>query len=981
MKRFYVAVCLFLACTIGWAQPTGFSQYTLENGLTVYLWEDHDQPDVHGWTMTRAGSYDEPAEATGLAHYLEHMLFKGTETIGALDWEKERPYYEQIIALYDELGRTTDSKAREAIQLKINEASIAAAQYTATDEFSNLVQSIGGEGLNAYTNYDQTCFMNQFPSYRMEQWMALYSDRLMNPVFRSFQAELENVFEEYNMYLDDNSTHVRNFIFSHLYEGLPYERDIIGLPEDLKNPHLRELIEFYNTWYVPNNMALVLVGDFDTEEAKPLIEKYFGRLEKKELPERTKYEWKTDFSKDQRYTARLGYTPELLIAFRGVAAGDKDETLIDYTTSLLSNSTGTGLMDRLTLDSKVMYAGAINDSRRTAGCLEVIAVPYMDPNTQQYESLTKTEKMVRACIDSLVEGRFTDELMEVVREEFYQDFDRQMEYPEMKIRLLEEAFIYQIPVKDLLREKEEIAAITREDVMRIAKQYLAVPSITFEIQEGAPHKDKLPKPKIKPLDSPHGQSAYWMEFQQMPAGHLVPKFVDLKDIDQDRFYEGVSVYCTPNVQNHIFTLRLKYGVGTYHMPLLEYASALMNMAGVKGNPGKTAGEFRTELARLGGKVNYSASENYLYVDIEGNEEHLEEIISLVNLHMLFCNFLSEDDRLINNIKGQVYSSRQVEQKNTDIVADAAEDYVLFGENSSYIRRPELQEVLELTASKLESEFHRALNYELEIHYAGALPADTVKGILYGHLPMAEHATLSLSPVERPRVLESVVNQRPGAGNPIAAVYFLEDKDMQQAKVSFYLEGDPYENTQAVPYMAFNEYFGGGFSGLVMNEIREKRSMAYTAYGFFRRPAVQKRKTYFMGYVGTQSDKVLDAVDVYMSLLDNMPMNEDNIESIRTILRQSLLSGKPTFRQKSQRMTDWFRMGYAIDPAALQIRQVQRLKFDDIRSFYTQHVQGRPVTIVIMGDPRQIDQKALKARYGKITKLSKSKLFSNDEIRY
>ena len=474
MKRVLISLICLCLTFAAWAQNDDFVQYQLDNGLTVYLWEDHDQPDVQGWTVTRAGSIDEPADATGLAHYLEHMLFKGTDRICALDWAKEKPLYEQIIALYDTLALTTDAQAREAVQLRINEVSREAAQYAATDEFSNLIQGIGGKGLNAFTAYDMTCFMNSFPSYQMERWLTLYADRLTNPVFRSFQAELENVFEEYNMYLDNNSNHVRNFIFGKLYEGHAYARDIIGYPEDLKNPKLRKLIDFYHTWYVPNNMALILVGDFEIETTKPLIEKTFGKLQSRPLPERTKYPT-TAFTQDERYTAKLGYMPELNIAYNGVAVGDKDELTLNFVANLLSNSMQIGLLDQLTLDNKLMYAVAANDMRRDQGRFLVVAVPYMDAQTQTYTSLKETEELVMKEIQKLVDGDIDPELVEMVRQNFYQEFDRTMEYPQMKVSLLYNAFAYQQSVEEILRERELGAAITMADLKRVAKQCLCAP--------------------------------------------------------------------------------------------------------------------------------------------------------------------------------------------------------------------------------------------------------------------------------------------------------------------------------------------------------------------------------------------------------------------------------------------------------------------------------------------------------------------------
>ena len=390
----------------------------------------------------------------------------------------------------------------------------------------------------------------------------------------------------------------------------------------------------------------------------------------------------------------------------------------------------------------------------------------------------------------------------------------------------------------------------------------------------------------------------------------------------------------------------------------------METAGVKGAPGIPVGEFRAKLARLGGKCSYSVNNDYVIVDIEGAEKNMKEIISLVNLHMLFPDFTSENDVKVNSIKGQVYSSRQVERKNTDIVADAAHDFVIYGPNSEYLKRTPLSDVFQLETPKLEAEWHRALDYALEMHYAGKLPADSVKVALYGHVPMSDKAIATTAPNERPRLAFDKTE-----------LYFLGDGSMQQAKIYLFIEGTPYAVKEDVLIDAFNEYFGGGFSGIVMNEIREKRSMAYTAYGYIGTPPVPKRNTSFTGYVGTQSDKVLDALAVYCTLLDNMPQNGENIENIRTILRQELFSNHPTFRTKSQRMLAWNKLGYQIDPAMLQIRQVEKLQFEDIVGYYEKHIKNQPMKILIMGDPKLIDQKVLKARFGKVNKLNTNKIFS------
>lgn len=773
------------------------------------------------------------------------------------------------------------------------------------------------------------------------------------------------------MYSDNNMQHVRQFLQSESCKGTPYERDIIGYPQDLKNPKLRQLINFFNGWYVPNNMALIMVGNFNTEEVKPLVEKTFGRLEAKELPAR--HEWTdTDFAKDQRYRARLGYYPMYFEVYKGVKSGDKDELALQVACDLLSNEMGIGLLDEMQTENEFMSVGASLDASREMGRLQLYAIPFFSTQTGEYYTMSDTEKSIRKAVNKLINGEVSDELFEAVRRNMMQNFDRAMEYQYYKAMMLMQGFVSQIPTEEVFGEKEELAKLTKDEVIRVAKQYFSQPKKTFEISEGNPKKEKLAKPKIKPLEPGKGKSKYTEEFENIPAGKLIPRFVDLKDIDQARFADNVFVYVTPNPANDIFTLVLKYGIGSYDKELLPFAVEMMNNAGIKGAPGTkgtSVNEFRAKLAKLGGKCAYGVNESYVYVQVEGKEQNMEEIMSLVNLHMLFPEFMSEDHKKLNGVISREIMSRWTERKNSSARAAATLDYMLYGENSEYIKRVPERKMwsrdigIILVESDLENEWHRALGTELEIHYVGKMDADSVKAILYNKVPMSKAAPASASPIERPRTEFSKTE-----------LYFVADPDMQQAKIYFFIEGTPYSINEAVQYSAFNEYFGGGFSGLVMNEIREKRSMAYTALGSFETPSLQNRKSLFVGYVGTQSDKVNDAINVYCSLLDSMPLYPENIENIRTSIRQSMLTNQPTFRSKSLTMTSWNRLGYQIDPATLQIRQVQKLKFDDIVAFYQSHVQGHPVKILIIGDPKLIDQKALKAKFGKVNKLSVDKIF-------
>jgi predicted Zn-dependent peptidase len=205
--------------------------------------------------------------------------------------------------------------------------------------------------------------------------------------------------------------------------------------------------------------------------------------------------------------------------------------------------------------------------------------------------------------------------------------------------------------------------------------------------------------------------------------------------------------------------------------------------------------------------------------------------------------------------------------------------------------------------------------------------------------------------------------------------------VQQADLYFYINGRKYDIASDVVSDAFNQYMSGGFTGVVLNEIRVKRSMAYTAYGYDATPVLQGKDCYFIGYVGTQSDKVADAISVYMDILNDMPADSTNIAALRAALRQAAQTAKPSMRNKATTYASWQRLGYTDDPAKVNAAKIDAVSFDDINQFYKENVQGKPVTIVLMGDPKKIDLKAIQAKVGcKVTKVSPAKIFNSvDEL--
>ena len=966
MKKILLSA-LLLICGIATSSALtreGLTEYKLDNGLTVMLWEDHDQPDVTGYVVVRAGAVDEPAEYTGLAHYLEHMLFKGTEQIGALDWEKEKPIYDTIINLYDQYSESTDPKVREQLATQINEASMRQAKISSLEDFFVLLDLIGAEGVNAYTSYDLTAYHNSFPAAEMYRWLTIFSDRLINPVFRTFQAELENVFEEYNMYANEPSSQVSNQLFADIYKGSPYERNVIGLPEHLKNPRLSKLIEFYNTWYVPNNMALIIVGDFDTETAKPMIEQTFSRLQPKELPVRPTYK-DVDFRGNPSKHYNLGYSPEEVWIYQGVKEGDPDQDVLDFVCALLYNGQ-IGLLDKINTKGDVQFAAIFSDSRRNTGRIIIEATPYYDANQQQFEDSKTTKNIVMREVDKIKNGDIDDKLIENVKRMYAQSEKVAEESPSSKMNALVDAFTYGKPIDDIFTANEKIQNLTKEEIVRVAKKYFDAPymTISFDAASKTPKANTLPKPNIKPVEPSHDETPYAKAFKQLPKEQFKQTFNDFNDVEVTTLADNVTLHYTPNTKNDIFSLQLRYGVGAHEMPLLPYATVLMENAGVMGAQNIEGKDFDQQVAELGGSVSYGCSDSYFSVVISGEDKNLDKIMNLVNRQLLMPYL---EQKQLDAVKGSIFYDRLSRQKRTATQKSALLQYALYGKKSQYLDEVPFADVWGLELPQVQTLVANARTYALDVYYCGTTPKEE----LTAQLPLTENMQASKSPF----IQDRVSYDKP-------TVLFLPNSNVQQADIYFYINGRPYDIASDVQSDAFNQYVSGGFTGLIMYEIREKRSMAYTAYGVDRTPQLPGKDCYFYGYVGTQSDKVVDAISTYMDILNDMPVDSTNMESLRAALKQSSQTAKPSMRGKASTFEYWQRLGYKEDPAKVNAAAIDNLTIEQIEQFYKDNIQGKPVTIVLMGDPKKIDTKAIEKKLGcKVTKISAGKIFNSTQELY
>jgi len=934
-------------------KPIDVEVYQLENGLTVILNEDHNMPQVFGGVVVRAGGKDDPKGATGMAHYQEHMLFKGTEDLGTTNWEAEKPHIDAIFKLYDELAKTTDKAERITIQKQINEESLKANEYAIPNELSNLIKSIGGTDMNAGTGPDNTIYYNAFPPTQIEKWLDLYSHRFEKPVFRSFQAELEVVYEEKNKYSDQFQYSLLENFNKHFFLNHPYgQQTLIGTVDDLKNPSLSKMYDFFKTWYVPNNMALIIAGDFDKTLVKQLIKEKFGTWQKKELPVRLKYEEKP-FNGREFVEMKLSPIKLACLGFRTVPAGHPDEITLKICNAILSNQSETGLLDKLVLDNKLMAA-------------EILSIPYNDQGTSMLlvvpkiigQKLSDAENLVIAELAKLKSGNFDSTLVENIKMELLRDYQLKMESNKFKTNMLASAYGRYQTIEDLLLYPKQLMKVTRADILNVAQKYYGDNYLAFYSKMGFPKKDKIEKPGFKPIIvNTSANSVYADKFRSIPETDQKPTFINFgKDVQHISVSESMDVYCVKNPANDIFTLKMKFKIGNKNKPDLKYATDVMNYAAPDGT---TLDEFKAGFASIGCTYSISGDESYTVIEVTGFDNHLEEAIAYIG--KLMEKPVLEQSKIEILYEGEK-ANRKLERSEPDNVADALLSYLKYSNKSDYLDRMSLSEIKSLKAPRLVDAFKTIVNYGVEIHYAGNSDPKKVS-----ELCRTTINNTGKEKVETPVALD--INQYTEN-----TIFFVNKKKATQSKVYFLVNGFSYTPEMQADMDAFNMYFGGDFSGLVLQEIREYRSLAYTAGAKYSTPVLEGKEAYFTGYVGTQADKTIDAIEVFDTLIRYMPAKTERTKMIQQYLLQSSISNRPHFRNLSEQIVKWQYQGFETDPAQFKREAYEKMSFSDIQDFYTKNLAAKPVVICIVGNKSQIDMKKL-SKYGKLVFVKEKSLFS------
>ena len=630
MKRFFLFSLCFLLSISLFAQHAEFQRLRLSNGLDVVLCEDHSQPKIYGAVCVHVGAKNDPADNTGMAHYLEHLMFKGTNQIGTINWDAEKVYLDSIDVLYDQVHDITDEAQRNEILLKINQLSNKATEYAIPNEVDVILGKMGGEDVNAFTSNDVTCYHNAFPSNQLEKWLMVYAERFRHPVFRLFQSELEAVYEEYNMYQDQPVSVFMEDALTAAYGEHPYGRPVIGYQKHLKNPQTSAMQKFFGQYYIPENMTLVLVGDFNAKEIQPLLEKHMGKLQNELANGSNDIKRNEDgcvntdlqmeiapFKGHQIQTVSETPVKMGVIGFQTIGAQNPDAYLLDVLSGLLSNSSETGLLDQLNNENKVMASGAFNYGMLEKGMFAFFYVPKIIGQSHE-----DAEAFIFAAIDSLKKGNYSNALFEAVKKECLRDYLTGLESLGGKFETALSLVMDKQDFNSFYAREERIRNLSKDELVSLANQYFGDDCLIFRSNTGIKKQEKLQKPSWKPVvaKNTESKSEFAQSIEKMSVKDIKPQQINFNEnVTIQRIGEDYTLYASKNPINDLFSLNIAFNYGNLMNPLLEPAIKYINLQGTEG---VSFNEFQLQLQQMGATMDIYSTDEEIRISITGFDNNL-----------------------------------------------------------------------------------------------------------------------------------------------------------------------------------------------------------------------------------------------------------------------------------------------------------------------------------------------------------------------
>jgi len=935
--------------------PSKTRIYTLDNGLKVYLSVYKNEPRIQTYIPVKAGGKFDPANSTGLAHYLEHMMFKGNDVFGTKDWDTEKVFIDSIENMYEHYRTLTDPAGRKAFYEKIDEVSNEASKYAIANEYDKMCSFIGASGTNAYTTEDRTVYVNNIPSNQIDNWLDLESTRFKKIVNRLFHTELEAVYEEKNRSLDNDGWKVYENLYKAMFKKHKYgTQTVIGTIEHLKNPSIKDIREYFDKYYVPNNVAICMSGDLDPDETIKKIDKYFGAWERKEL---TQYTPAVEEPLTTQVVEILGPDAEgVTMGFRFGGSSSDDipkAMMVDY---ILDNSVAGLINLNLVQKQKVLSAGCYIDQ------LNDYSIHTFYGNPREGQSLNEIRDEILAQIEKVKNGEFEDWLLEAIINDFKKSKMSQLESNNSRANSMVMAFTNNMDWKDYISLIPKMEKVTKEDIMNFAKanygSYIQVNKKTGE----DPNKLKVEKPAITKVNVDRDtKSPFYQAMYERKAPSIKPVFIDYeKDVKQLTMKSDIPVLYNENKENELFTLYYLLETGRNENNLMQYALDYLKYLGTEE---MSPEDLKKEFYKLGASFNVSSSDERTFVSLSGLQEKMVPAMQL--FESLLANPKGNPEKLQNLISDSHKERSDIKKNKSRILWGGLMNYAKYGPTSPFTNVLSNEELNALDSEVLLDLVRNINKMEHKVMYYGPMSSSELIKTLDANHQVPD----KMNPVPERRIFAANDTDDPSV--------FWTNYDMVQAEIVMQSKGPDWDPSIAPESRLYNEYFGGGMSGIVFQEIREAQGLAYSVFSAYQNGSKQSKPDVLMAYIGTQADKQEEAMTALMDLINNMPESPQNFENAKKSILEKIESERITKTRVLFNYLDAKDKGLDYDLRKDIYSKVKDMSFENLKSFHQKYVKDKKYNISVLGDRSKLNFSAL-SKYGKVTELNLDELFGYGE---
>jgi predicted Zn-dependent peptidase len=933
--------------------PFGLRIYTLGNGLKIYLSVSKEKPRIKNRIIVNAGSVHDREDSTGMAHYLEHMMFKGSSSIGALDYENEKVLLDQLVLLYENLNLCKDDSEIKIIEKKIDDLSVELSTKAIPGELDKIYTHLGARYTNAHTGFEETVYKNDIPNGAMEQWLKIEKERFTNSVLRFFPTELEVVYEEYNQELDDDFQKVSNLLMSSLFAKHPYgSRTILGTGEHLKKPSMKKLEEFRKRWYIPSNMAIAITGDLEFEKTIKLIDEIWGDippgdyspLEKVEEEEILSPIKKTLYGPDTSFST---------IGYRFDGAGSEDELYLTLIDMILNNSQA-GLFDlNLVQNQKLLEAGTSFSSCKDYSWFLMYGLPRINQTLDHVASLLLEQ------IEKLKQGDFADWMIDAVANYFEISRIQDLE-SNMVVDSFADCFISGQGWDKHLNRIEEIRSITKENLVSFVKKKFSDNYVLIQKKKGKCKSPELmDKPDLSPLKVRYGEeSEYFKALKVEKSERLKPEFIDFeKAIVKRKTTQGLSINSIKNTMNDLFEFQYIFDIGRNHSRKLALAASYLNYIGTSlYSPSR----LQEECFRLGLEMGVNTDSNRTYIYLYGRDRYFEKGVDL--LEHLLSKAEGDKKSYKKFVKGIVKKRQDAKLSKRTILNGAMYAWGRYGSDSPFTDVLSSRELFRISPQELVAIIRELYCYKHKVFYYGP------RNIRYIETIIEQRHRIKNLPDPNP--VEKIYHELESDKNRV----FFVNYDMVQAEVLLISKQKKFQEELIAMAYVFNEFYGTGMNSIVFQEIREARGLAYSAYSAFTTPGRIDKSHYIHAFIGTQVHKLEDALNAMFGLMNNIPDAEMSFEAAK----ESILKNFETERIMNNELFWTYLENHDIgihhDYREDLYKRIQKMTFEEVKDFFATNIKGKKFTVLVLGNRKEIDFNTLE-NYGEVTELKLKDIFN------